>query len=76
MNVKDPKVSFAKRRREIVGTSCQIPAVTYRGHCISDTATHPVTTHEQPQAAQKMSDNEYSYIVVFILKRHVDKRCD
>jgi len=40
VNVKDPTVSLSKCRRTIAGTMSkfQIPALTYKGHCIRDTA--------------------------------------
>ena len=40
VNVKDPTVSLSKCRRTIAGTMAkfQIPALTYKGHCIRDTA--------------------------------------
>ena len=44
VDVKDPTVSFTKRRGAITVTMAkfQIPALTYKGNCIIDTATLPL----------------------------------
>ena len=48
--VKDPILSFVKSRRAITGTLAkfQLPALTYRGHCISSTAM-PSANDATPQ---------------------------
>ena len=65
VDVKDPVVSFAKSMWAIAGTTVKfrIPALTYRGHCISGSTTpsandatlQPCAAHTNKEEAKEFS---------------------
>ena len=85
VDVRDPMVTSAKRRRAIAGSMAkfQIPAHSSRGHCITGTATssandatpQPCVAHEQKRPLKNRAQNDTMHDISKFMDRY-DKTMD